>query len=101
MSVYLIVQTNIKDRESYDELINEAIPIFSACNAKMLAANNDTKFLEQEGGIKYERTLIVRFESQEGLDNWYETIKHVGFLKRWRSASETYLVSYINEVDLL
>jgi len=99
MSTYLIVQANIKNREQYNQIIDEAIPIFTARNARILAASNDTKTLELEGSESFERTLVIEFGSETDLNNWYETIRKTGFLKRWLAAAGTHIVSYINGVE--
>ena len=92
----MIVQTNIDDREAYSKLLDRLIPILNAYKAKILAADNDAKFLE--GEHSFGRTVIVEFESEEVLLAWNDRITELGLADMARNASNTYIVSYVEGI---
>ena len=97
MSVYMIVQTNINDREAYNQLIDKIIPLLSVYKAKILAADDEATFLE--GHYSFGRTVIVEFESEKHLVAWNEHVRASGLADVARSASNTYIVSYVRGVS--
>lgn len=97
MAAYMIVQTNIEDRDAYSKLLDGIIPLLNVYKAKILAADNNAKFLE--GHHSFGRTVIVEFDSEKTLLEWNEDVKKLGLADMARSASNTYIVSYVEGID--
>ena len=97
MAAYMIVQTNIGDRDAYSRLLDGIIPLLNKYKAKILAADNEAKFLE--GEHSFGRTVIVEFESEEVLLAWNEKVQELGLADMARNASNTYIVSYVEGVS--
>ena len=71
MSVYLIANLNINDRERYAQYEAGFMDIFNQHNGKLLAVDENQEILE--GDYDCTRTVIVEFPSHDDAKAWYES----------------------------
>lgn len=71
MSVYLIAQLEIHDRDRYAEYSNGFMEIFSRYKGKLLSVDESPELLE--GEWPFTRTVLIEFPSAEEARSWYES----------------------------
>jgi uncharacterized protein (DUF1330 family) len=70
MSAYLIANYNITNPEAYESYPQAAAATLQAYGAEMVVADFDTEAVEGEAG---KVTIVIRFESRDALNNWYNS----------------------------
>ena len=71
MSVYLIAQINIHNRERYAQYEAGFMEIFAQYGGEMLAVDEAPTVLE--GQWPHTRTVLIRFADKVSADAWYKS----------------------------
>lgn len=71
MSVYLIAQIEIHDRNEYDQYEAGFLEIFLKYKGEILVVDEDPNILE--GEWPYTRTVLIRFPDEEEAMRWYKS----------------------------
>ena len=69
MSVYLIGQITIHDREEYGRYESGFLEVFAQFNGELLAVSEEPTVLE--GHWPCTRTVLIRFPSADEAQRWY------------------------------
>jgi uncharacterized protein (DUF1330 family) len=96
MSFYFIAQIKINDNAEYQKYIDKAEKVFKKYNGKYLAVDNEPVILE--GNWDYTRTVIIKFQTRNDFNSWYNSSDYQRILKHRLKAAEcdTILVQGIN-----
>jgi len=86
MSVYFIVNVNMKDAETYNKYLDECDPVFEKYNGKYLAVDN--KYMQIEGESKYTKIILIEFKSENEFNEWYYSEEYQRILKYRLSGSD-------------
>ncbi len=85
MSVYFVAQIRIEDEKEYQKYLERCGDVFDKFKGKYLVVENQPTILE--GEWKYSRMIIIEFESEDDLRDWYESDQYQEILKfRLRAA---------------
>ena len=68
MTVYLVVQVKIKDRQAYDRYAGRFMEVFSKYDGTMLAADFEPKQLD--GKWDFDRLVMMSFPDEPSLMSW-------------------------------
>lgn len=68
MSVYIINNMNIHDRDEYKAYLRGFMPVFQKYGGKVLAAQDMP--IPVEGAWPYQRTILLSFPSRELAEQW-------------------------------
>lgn len=90
MSVYLVAQLNIHDRETYAKYGAAFMGIFNTYGGKLLSVEESPELLEGEWG--YMRTVLLEFPSEELAHAWYGSAEYQTIAQHRRAASVANLV---------
>lgn len=90
MSVYLIAQINIRDREGYALYENGFMDIFARYRGKLLSVDESPETLEGEWPAT--RTVLIEFPSREDADAWYHSEAYQTLAQHRHAASEGNIV---------
>ena len=71
MSIYLIANLNIHDRDRYAQYEAGFLEIFEKYNGRILAVDEDQEILE--GDYDATRTVLIEFPSHDAAKAWYES----------------------------
>jgi uncharacterized protein (DUF1330 family) len=71
MSVYVIAQGRIEDREMLDQYVSKVIPTITAAGGRILGFDETPDVIE--GSVDLPRTVILEFESKEAFSAWYDS----------------------------
>jgi uncharacterized protein (DUF1330 family) len=71
MSVYVIAQGRIEDREMLDQYVSKVIPTITAAGGRILGFDETPEVVE--GEVEHPRTVILEFESNEAFRAWYDS----------------------------
>ena len=71
MSVIVVAQATIKDREKIDAYLGLAGPTIGASGGKILAFDENPDVIE--GTMNDKRTVILEFESKDAFNAWYNS----------------------------
>lgn len=69
MFVYVIAQVQVTDPEQYGKYLAKAGASVGKYKAELIAADGNTQCIE--GSLDFERTVIMRFDSEEQFRAWY------------------------------
>ena len=91
MSVYVVAQSRIDDRERLSEYVGKALPTIQAGGGRVLAFDETPEVVE--GEIAHLRTVILEFPSHEVFRAWYDSEGYQAILPlRLESAPGTLIV---------
>ena len=91
MSVYVVAQGRIDDRERLTEYVGKALPTIQAGGGRVLAFDETPEVVE--GEIAHPRTVILEFPSHEVFRAWYDSEGYQAILPlRLESAPGTLIV---------
>jgi uncharacterized protein (DUF1330 family) len=92
MPVYAITAIDVIDQEMIGEYIKGAPPTILAAGGAILAVDDNPTVLE--GDVPAGRIILLRFEDQAALNNWYhgEGYKQVRPI-RWNSATTKFAIT--------
>ena len=78
MSVYVVAQGRIENREMLDRYVKKAIPTIGAHGGRILAFDETPD--KVEGAVEFPRTVIVEFPSRDDFRSWYESDEYQAIL---------------------
>jgi uncharacterized protein (DUF1330 family) len=91
MSVYVVAQSRIDDRERLTEYVGKALPTIQAGGGRVLAFDETPEVVE--GEIAHPRTVLLEFPSHEVFRAWYDSEGYQAILPlRLESAPGTLIV---------
>jgi uncharacterized protein (DUF1330 family) len=91
MSVYVVAQSRIDDREKLTEYVGKALPTIQAGGGRVLAFDETPEVVE--GEIAHPRTVLLEFPSHEVFRAWYDSEGYQAILPlRLESAPGTLIV---------
>ncbi|WP_432664183.1 DUF1330 domain-containing protein [Wukongibacter baidiensis] len=96
MSAYFVAQIRIEDEVEYQKYLDQCDTVFKNYKGKYLVVENQPTVLE--GEWKYSRMIIIEFESEDALRDWYESDEYQEILKFRLNASkcDTVIVKGLN-----
>ena len=71
MSVYLIAQINVHDREEYKKYTKGFLAMFGGYKGEVIVADESAEVIE--GEWPYQRTVIIRFDDEAEARRWYNS----------------------------
>lgn len=74
MTVYIINNMTIHDREEYETYLRGFMPVFKKYDGSILAAQDAPTPLE--GNWPYDRTILLSFPSREAADRWAQSAEY-------------------------
>jgi uncharacterized protein (DUF1330 family) len=86
MSYYFIAQIRINDQAEYQKYIDGSGEVFKKYNGKYMAVDNEPVLLE--GDWNYTRTVLIRFDSRDDFDAWYESDEYQKILRHRLKAAD-------------
>jgi uncharacterized protein (DUF1330 family) len=91
MSVYVVAQSRIDDREKLTEYVGKALPTIQAGGGRVIAFDETPEVVE--GAIAHPRTVLLEFPSHEVFRAWYDSEGYQAILPlRLESAPGTLIV---------
>jgi uncharacterized protein (DUF1330 family) len=91
MSVYIINNMVIHDREEYGKYVRAFLPIFLKYHGEVVALQDNPTALE--GAWPYSRTVILRMPSAEKTREWYESPEYQAIAAyRWKSTESNVVI---------
>ena len=90
MTVYLIAQLKIHDRERYAEYESGFIDIFSQYKGTLLSVDEAPGRLE--GEWDFTRTVLIQFPTKDDADAWYYSTEYQNLVKHRFAASDGNIV---------
>ena len=90
MSVYLVAQLDIHDRDTYAKYGSAFMDIFNLYGGKLLSVEEAPEVLE--GAWGYSRTVLLEFPSEERAHAWYSSADYQAIAQHRRAASSANLV---------
>jgi uncharacterized protein (DUF1330 family) len=99
MSYFFIAQIKINDNIEYQKYIDKSESVFSKYNGEYVVVDNNTEILE--GDWKYERLVMIKFNSKEDFNAWYNSLEYQQILKhRLKAANcDSILVKDLKEFE--
>lgn len=92
MSVYVVAQGRIENREQLDEYVAQALPTIRAHGGRVVAFDETPEVVE--GNVDYPRTVIVEFATREAFRAWYDSPEYQAILpQRFEAAPGTLIVA--------
>lgn len=91
MSVYLIAQIQIHDREKYADYEAGFMDIFAKYNGNLLAVDEAPQALE--GEWDFTRTVLLEFPSKGDADDWYRSDEYQALAQHRYAASDANVVA--------
>ena len=91
MSVYVVAQGRIENRNLPNEYVEKAIPTLLPHGGRIVAFDETPQVFE--GAIDFPRTVILEFPSRDAVRAWYESPEYQAVLPmRLNSAPGTLIV---------
>ncbi len=90
MSVYIIAQISIHDRETYNKYESGFDEIFMKHKGFVTSVDEDPEVLE--GEWPFTRTVLLTFRSEEQARGWFESPEYQELAKYRRAASTANIV---------
>lgn len=85
MSFYFMANITINDENEYKKYVEGVNEVFAKFRGTYLAVDDHPQLLE--GRWESERAVLIRFETREDFEAWYESEDYQGILKhRLRAA---------------
>lgn len=79
MSVYVVAQLRIENRDQLDKYVEKVIPSLKVGGGKIIAFDETPEVIE--GTADYPRTVIIQFESTETFRTWYDSDDYQSFIQ--------------------
>jgi len=91
MSVYVLANLVIRDREEYGEYVRAFMPVFRKFQGEVLSVEDSPQTIE--GSWRYSRTVLLRLPSEQHLRAWYDSPDYQAIAKhRWNAADSDVVV---------
>ena len=71
MSVYVVAQGRIENREMLDEYVSKVLPTIQSSGGRVLGFDEEPTVIE--GSVEHPRTVILKFPSREAFRAWYDS----------------------------
>jgi len=71
LSVYVIAQGRIENREMLDQYVAKVLPTIQSGGGRILGFDEAPELVE--GELEHPRTVILEFESREAFRAWYDS----------------------------
>ena len=85
MSVYIVANIAIKDREEYGKYQDGFLEIFAKYKGELLAVSDQPQVIE--GEWPYTRLVVLRFPDEAEVRRWYESPEYQALSEhRWRAS---------------
>ena len=98
MSIYVVAQVHIKDKERFLEYQNTALPFLEEKQVEVLAVDDSPTTIEGEETSN--RMAILRFDNREAFDAFWESAEYQEMAKiRFESADAT--INLLQEANIL
>ena len=92
MSVYVVAQGRIENKELLEQYVEKAIPTIGAHGGKIVAFDENPEVVE--GVVAYPRTVILEFSTPEAFRAWYDSPEYQEILpKRLTALPGTLIVA--------
>jgi len=78
MSVYVVAQGRIENREMLDQYVAKVIPTIQAGGGRILGFDESPEVVE--GEIQTPRTVILEFPSRDAFRAWYDSTEYQAML---------------------
>lgn len=91
MAAYLIGQIEIHDQEEYGKYTDGILPQFEQFNIEVLVADDNAELIE--GEWKTCRTVVLKFESKDELNRWYNSPEYQGIIQHRIKATTSNIIS--------
>jgi len=85
MSVYLIAELSIHDRDTYAKYESEFMDILTAYAGKIISVDEAPEVLE--GAWSADRSVVLRFDSQQAALGWYHSDAYQAIANHRKAAS--------------
>lgn len=86
MSVYIMANIAIADREPYSEYEAGFAEIFARYRGEILAVSDEPRIIE--GEWPYTRAVLIRFPDEVEARRWYESPEYQALAEhRWRAST--------------
>ena len=79
MSYYFLAHIRINDKGEYQKYLDRADEVFARYKGRYLAVDSEPEILE--GEWRYDRAVVIQFESLEDFTNWYHSEDYQEILK--------------------
>src|SRR5215204_1658600 len=98
MSVYVINNMVVRDRDEYMEYVRAFMPVLLKYGGTVVAVQDDPKPLE--GSWPYSRTIVLRLPSMERAMQWYESAEYRAIaVHRWNATQSNVVILPAFPVD--
>ncbi len=74
MSVYMIIQSTIKDGEKYNQYIDQVSPIVEKYGGRYHVRGEN---IQSFGSWKPERIIIIEFQSEDQIHEWLQSPEYL------------------------
>jgi uncharacterized protein (DUF1330 family) len=86
MSYYFVASIRIRDDKEYQKYLDGAGEVFARYRGTYLAVDNEVEVIE--GQWNYDRSVLIRFDSREDFQAWYQSNDYQEILKYRLSAAD-------------
>ena len=90
MTVYLVAQLDIHDRETYAKYGSAFMDVFNPYGGRLLSVEEAPEVME--GSWSYTRTVLLEFPSEEQAHAWYRSADYQAIATHRRAASTANVV---------
>jgi uncharacterized protein (DUF1330 family) len=78
MSVYIVAQIDIHDRDTYAKYQDGFAEVFARYDGELLVVDDEAQVVE--GEWPYSRTVVIRFANAEEAGRWYTSPEYQAIL---------------------
>ncbi|PKM52572.1 MAG: DUF1330 domain-containing protein [Firmicutes bacterium HGW-Firmicutes-7] len=79
MSYYFVAQIKLEDETKYKKYLDKCDEVFAKFKGRYLSVDNNPEILE--GDWTYSRLVLIEFESEKDLKEWYDSDSYQEILK--------------------
>lgn len=91
MSVFVVAQLRIDNRELLDKYVEKVIPSLKIGGGRIIAFDETPDVIE--GTIEFPRTVIIQFEDKKAFRTWYDSSEYQAIIQmRLESAPGTVII---------
>ena len=90
MPAYFVIHNRVTDPEAMGQYIPKAVETLVAHGAEFLVMEEDSNVVE--GSCEFPRTILVKFETREKAQAWYDCAEYQAVLPTRLGATEGFAV---------
>jgi uncharacterized protein (DUF1330 family) len=90
MTVYIINNLMIRDRDEYLGYVRRFVPVFQKYGGTVLAAQDAPEPVE--GCWPYDRTVLLSFPSREAAERWTRSPEYLDITRKRRSSTVSNII---------